>query len=177
MHIECFNAHYLLYDTGRPTSREAKFRFANCLSGSLGHAHLFRRFGNSRPFVHALLSKQGTLLISQYSVSEFSKASRENCLAAEQFVDRILPNVFLTDVNVDKLVAQEISAPNNEIRFWPPADLPQLKALATRAVVTQSPLSTASYFTTAFDHRTELLSLAATLYSELCEAITDMCTK
>ena len=128
-------------------------------------------------FVHALLSKQGTLLISQYSVSEFSKASRDNCLAAEQFVDRILPNVFLTDVNVDKLVAQEISAPNNEIRFWPPADLPQLKALATRAVVTQSPLSTASYFTTAFDHRTELLSLAATLYSELCEAITDMCTK
>ena len=84
--------------------------------------------------VAALLEKRGTLLLSNISFAEFAKPSdRRHCIAAEAFIERVLPNIYFTDFAYDRLQLQEEAEPNNLRRFWPPADLPQLKLFAERA--------------------------------------------
>nr|WP_315205036.1 hypothetical protein [uncultured Albidiferax sp.] len=85
-------------------------------------------------FVGLLLRKQGTLLLSNISFAEFARPDdRKHCIAAESFIERILPNIYFTDFAYDKLQAQEEAEPDNRRKFWPPADLPQLKLFAERA--------------------------------------------
>lgn len=84
--------------------------------------------------VKALQSKGGTLLLSNISFSEFAVPSdARNAADAENFIERLLPNIYLTDFALDKVLEQERSEPNNAKRFWPSADLPQLKLFAERA--------------------------------------------
>lgn len=84
--------------------------------------------------VASLLRHQGTLLLSTNSFAEFARNDdRRHALAAEEFFERLLPNIYLTDNAIDKLHEQELLEPNNARRFWPPADLPQLKLFAERA--------------------------------------------
>lgn len=85
-------------------------------------------------FVNALRSKGGTLLLSSISFSEFA-APRDprHAIDAEAFIERLLPNLYLTDFALDKVLEREQSEPNNIKRFWPSADLPQLKLFAERA--------------------------------------------
>jgi hypothetical protein len=85
-------------------------------------------------FVNALRTKGGTLLLSNISFGEFAAPSDPRHAAdAEDFIERLLPNIYLTDFALDKVLAQEHSEPNNIRRFWPSADLPQLKLFAERA--------------------------------------------
>ena len=84
--------------------------------------------------VATLLSKGGTLLLSNFSFAEFARDDdRRHTLAAEEFIERLLPNIFLTDSALDKVHEQEQQEQDNVRRFWPPADLPQLKLFAERA--------------------------------------------
>lgn len=84
--------------------------------------------------VNALQSKGGTLLLSNISFSEFAAArDPSNAADAENFIERLLPNIYLTDFALDKILARERTEPNNSKRFWPSADLPQLKLFAERA--------------------------------------------
>lgn len=63
-------------------------------------------------FVKALMSKNGTLLLSAISFAEFSEASDpRHCTDAEKFLERLLPNIFLTDSALDKVLEREQSAP------------------------------------------------------------------
>ena len=83
--------------------------------------------------VKALRSKGGTLLLSNISFSEFAVPSDARHAAdAEDFIERLLPNIYLTDFALDKVLEQERSEPNNAKRFWPSADLPQLELFAER---------------------------------------------
>lgn len=85
-------------------------------------------------FVTTLLNQRGTLLLSNFSFAEFARDDdRRHALAAEEFIERLLPNIYLTDFAFDKLNEQEQQEPNNARRFWPPADLPQLKLFVERA--------------------------------------------
>ncbi len=52
---------------------------------------------------------------------------------AESFIERLLPNLYLINFALDKVLEREQSEPNNLKRFCPPADLPQLKLFAERA--------------------------------------------
>jgi len=82
----------------------------------------------------ALLRLSGTLLLSNFTFAEFARNDdRRHTVAAEEFIERLLPNIFLTDFAFDKLEAQEQHEQDNVRRFWPPADLPQLKLFAERA--------------------------------------------
>jgi hypothetical protein len=84
--------------------------------------------------VDALLRQGGTLLLSNFTFAEFARDDdRRHTLAAEEFIERLLPNIFLTDFAFDKLHEQELQEQDNGRRFWPPADLPQLKLFAERA--------------------------------------------
>lgn len=76
----------------------------------------------------------GTLLLSTFSFAEFARDDdRRHTIAAELFIERLLPNIFLTDFAFDKVHEQELHEEDNLRRFWPPADLPQLKLFAERA--------------------------------------------
>src|SRR5881628_314481 len=82
-------------------------------------------------FVRALRAKSGTLLLSNLNFAEFARATdRRHCVDAEAFVERLVPNIYLTDFALDKLLEREQEEPDNARRFWPSADLPQLKLLA-----------------------------------------------
>lgn len=85
-------------------------------------------------FVNALRTKGGTLLLSTLSFCEFAAPSDpRHAVDAENFIERLLPNIYLTDFAFDKALAEELSESNNIKRFWPTADLPQLKLFAERA--------------------------------------------
>lgn len=82
-------------------------------------------------FVTALKSKRGTLLISNISFAEFAEPEDSgNSYDAGVFIQRLLPNIYLTDFALDKILDREQLEVDNENRFWPSADLPQLKLLA-----------------------------------------------
>ncbi|MBW8832082.1 MAG: hypothetical protein JF606_22235 [Burkholderiales bacterium] len=84
--------------------------------------------------VAELRRQRGTLLLSNFSFAEFARDDdRRHTVAAEEFIERLLPNIFLTDFAFDKVYEQELQEQDNVRRFWPPADLPQLKLFAERA--------------------------------------------
>lgn len=84
--------------------------------------------------VTAILGQGGTLLLSNFTFAEFARNDdRRHALAAEKFIDRLLPNIYFTDCAFDKLHEQEQYEPDNIQRFWPSSDLPQLKLFVERA--------------------------------------------
>jgi len=84
-------------------------------------------------FVYALKSKEGTLLLSNLSLMEFSAASDlRHCIDAENFFDRLLPNIYFTSFAIDELHERECAEIDNVKRFWPSADLHTLKFFVER---------------------------------------------
>jgi hypothetical protein len=108
-------------------------------------------------FVNALMSKGGTILLSNLSFIEFAHATdARHCRDAEVFLERLLPNIFLTDFALDKVLEQERTEPNNQRRFWPSADLPQLKLFAERAQHTPLGFTMHGFITLAHIHQAVL---------------------
>ncbi len=108
-------------------------------------------------FVNALISKGGTLLLSCFSFAEFAKATDpKHCRDAEAFLERLLPNIFLTDFALDKVLEQELNEQNNSKRFWPSADLPQLKFFAERDQSAPFGFTMRGFITLAHINRTEV---------------------
>ncbi|MBU1222749.1 MAG: hypothetical protein KKA22_06270 [Gammaproteobacteria bacterium] len=107
--------------------------------------------------VRLLLQKQGTLLLSHISFAEFAKPTdRQHCISAEKFLERLLPNIYLTDFAYDKLQIKEESEQDNRRRFWPPADLPQLKLFAERAQDSPLGFTMHGFISMAHDHHPQL---------------------
>jgi hypothetical protein len=108
-------------------------------------------------FVNALMSKGGTLLLSHLSFGEFARATDpRHCHDAEAFFERLLPNIFLTDFSLDKVLEQELTEPNNQKRFWPSDDLPQLKFFAERAQSAPLGFTMHGFISLAHTYRVEL---------------------
>lgn len=83
-----------------------------------------RHFSDTRDdadrFVKALQSANGTLLVSVFNLIEFAPpSSEENARAAEKFLDTVLPNVFVSDLNIDRAVEFEAA---HGLSMTPPAD-------------------------------------------------------
>ncbi len=111
-------------------------------------------------FVNALMSKCGTLLLSHLSLGEFARATDpRHCRDAEAFLERLLPNIFFTNLALDEVLKQELTEPNNQKRFWPSEDLPQLKLFAERAQSTQLGFTMDGFITLAHSNRVELSEL------------------
>jgi hypothetical protein len=123
-------------------------------------------------FVTALMSKGGTLLLSNFSFDEFGRATDpRHCRDAEAFLERLLPNIFLTDFALDKVLAQELIEPNNQKRFWPSADLPQLKLFAERAQSAPLDFTMHGFITLAYFNRVELSKLSDGLIQMSLDAL------
>lgn len=123
-------------------------------------------------FVSALMSKGGTLLLSHLSFSEFAQAEDiSHCHDAEKFIEQLLPNIFLTDFALDKVLEQELAELNNQKRFWPSADLPQLKYFTERTQHTPMGFTMCGFISMAHFHRDELIQLNDSVVQPIIEAI------
>ncbi len=120
-------------------------------------------------FVNAIKSKSGTLLLSNISFAEFAVASDgRHSQDAENFVKRILPNIFLTDFAFDKILEQERAETDNVKRFWPSTDLAQLKLFAERAYQASQNFSTIhGLFSLAHTNKDEINKLTAELVEQI----------
>lgn len=108
-------------------------------------------------FVNILMSKKGTLLVSMISLGEFARAEDpRHCTDAERFIEIMLPNLFLTDLALDQIHEQELAEQNNLKRFWPSADLSQLKLFAERAKDAPLGCTMAGFISMAHTNRLEL---------------------
>lgn len=108
-------------------------------------------------FVSLLMSKGGTLLLSSFSFVEFAAASDpKHCYDTEAFIERLLPNIYLTDFALDKVLERENGEINNLKRFWPPADLPQLKFFVERTQPGSSGLTMRGFISLSHEYRTQL---------------------
>lgn len=125
-------------------------------------------------FVKALMSKNGTLLLSNFSFTEFSEASDpRHCSDAEKFLERLLPNIFLTDSAIDKALERELNEPNNVKRFWPSADLPQLKLFAEREQSAPLGFTMHGFVMMAHTHRVVLSEVTKNTIQMVREAFED----
>lgn len=124
-------------------------------------------------FVHSLLAKAGTLLLSNISLSEFASLSdARHCDQAEAFFERLLPNIYLTDFAFDKILQNEMHEPSNARRFWPPADLPQLKLFVERASMQSSRLTMRGFVALIHENRDQISESTKGLKRMLVEKFT-----
>lgn len=122
-------------------------------------------------FVNAISEKGGTLLLSNIFFCEFSAPTDARHVAdAEVFIERLLPNIFLTDFALDKVLEQERSEPNNAKRFWPSADLPQLKLFGERAPDAPLGFTMKGFITLAHSNQTTITEVTAEVVHQIkCE--------
>ncbi|MBW8457365.1 MAG: hypothetical protein K0M58_02810 [Thiobacillus sp.] len=124
-------------------------------------------------FVHSLLAKAGTLLLSHISFSEFAALSdARHCDQAEAFFERLLPNIYLTDFAFDKLLQKKRDEHNNAKRFWPPADLPQLKLFVEQASRQSSRLTMRGFVALTHETRDQISESTKDLKRMLVERFT-----
>jgi hypothetical protein len=107
--------------------------------------------------VTALLQKRGTLLVSHFSMAELGAAADpRHVIDAEQFLERCIPQLFLTDFRLDEVLARERNESINATRFWPTADLPQLKLFGERSRAAGRSFTMAGFANVAYGHRTAI---------------------
>ena len=123
-------------------------------------------------FVNALMQKRGTLLVSNISMAELGGASDpQHALDAEAFLERCLPRLFLTNFQLDEIVARERTETNNESRFWPTADLPQLKLFGERSHAAGRSFTMHGFAQIAYEHRTPINELMRSNARKMIEAV------
>jgi len=93
-------------------------------------------------FVDLLHRKAATFVLSLCNLAEFSAPSdRRHAIDAEHFLDRLMPNIYLTDFDLDRALRMEGIAQQNNLRvFMPHCDWLARKVLE-RTLRTGEPLS------------------------------------
>jgi hypothetical protein len=122
--------------------------------------------------VTSLLAKGGTILLSHISLAEFAAATdARHCTDAEEFLERLLPNVFLTDFRLDEVLSRERAELNNLKRFWPTADLPQLRLFAERSQSSPPGFTMRGFIGMAHQHRFAIGQLISELVDKVSAAL------
>jgi hypothetical protein len=122
--------------------------------------------------VAALVQKKGTLLVSHISMTELGGASDpRHLIDAETFFERCLPHVFLTDFRLDEVLARELKAADNSTRFWPTADLLQLKLFGERSKGAGRAFTLNGIAQLAYEHRSEINELMNALAGKMQQAL------
>jgi hypothetical protein len=108
-------------------------------------------------FVKALHAKGGTFLLSHTNLAEFTTPSdARHATAAEGFLDRLLPNVYLTDFNLDEAEAFEANPAFAGKRLCPSPDLPMLKFLAARSLEAGGGITFQGFVALAHQNRAQI---------------------
>ena len=124
-------------------------------------------------FVAALKQKRGTLLLSNFSLAEMGGASDpQHLLDTEAFLERCLPHLFLTNFRLDDVQAREEQARDNAVRFWPTAELTQLKLFGELSLAAGGAFSLKGIAELAYSHREGINALMHSNARDLIAALT-----
>jgi hypothetical protein len=108
-------------------------------------------------FVKAMLGKRGTFVLSHTNLAEYTNPSDpRHAEAAERFLERLMPNVYLTDFDLEKAERFERQPDYAGQRMWPSADLPMLKFVAERSLAAGTGLSMMGFITLSHVYRERL---------------------
>ena len=124
----------------------------------LDHWALMEISGNSvlnTRFTNALTSRNGTLMLSWLNLAEFSTV-RDNTHAkiAEEFIEKLLPNIFLLEVNPFDVIERENRLLSGGPPVPPHADMSFLNAFSQlRSKTMIKPLTAHRLFTVIQDAR------------------------
>ena len=101
-------------------------------------------------FTRALLSKQGTLMLSWLNLVEFTKVTDiSQGRAAEEFLEKLLPNVFFFEVNPFTVIESEDRLLAGAEPFPPHADTAFLRAFIALKPRSPRPFTAKNLFTIA----------------------------
>lgn len=125
-------------------------------------------------FVKAMQAKRGTFVLSHTNLAEFTNMSDpRHTEAAENFLERLMPYVYLTDFNLEVAEAFENQPGYAGQRMWPSSDLPMLKFVAARSIDAGSGFTLAGYITLSHLYRDQL----SKIFNEVNQKILDALNK
>jgi hypothetical protein len=108
----------------------------------------------------------------EVGLAELGAASDpRHVIAAEKFLERCLPHLFLTDFRLDEVLARERNEPSNATRFWPTADLPQLKLFGERFQAAGGGFTMEGFAHMAYEHRTDINVMMSSMAHTMKEAV------
>lgn len=108
-------------------------------------------------FVKTMLDKRGTFVLSHTNLAEFTNLNNpRHAEAAERFLERLMPNVYLTDFDLEKAESFERQPGYAGQRIWPSADLPMLKFVAERSIAAGTDLTLIGFITLSYLYRDRL---------------------
>lgn len=123
-------------------------------------------------FVSAMQKKQGTFVLSHTNLAEFTKMSDpRHADEAERFLNRLMPNVYLTDFKLDDAEAFESQPGYKGQRMWPSSDLPMLKLVAERSAKAGGRFSLTGFVSLSYLYRDQLSKTFNVVNQALLDAI------
>lgn len=123
-------------------------------------------------FVKAMQAKHGTFVLSHTNLAEFTNMSDpRHAEAAENFLERLMPNVYLTDFKLDEAEAFENQPGYAGQRMWPSSDLPMLKFIAERSVDAGGRFTLAGFISLSYLYRDQLSKTFNEVNQTLLDAI------
>ena len=135
-----------------------------------------RRFSDDKAlrlrFVNALHNTGGTLFLSHQTFAEFVGPDDPSHAAhAEQFLDEVLPNIYIAEINTEKAIRQESDPRRRGQKIPPPPDLDLLKLLALQRPTTPRAFTIAGLITEVTAHRDRLVKTFRETNQELANTI------
>lgn len=107
--------------------------------------------------VAAVHKKRATFLLSHTNLAEFTAPSDvRHAVAAESFFDRLLPHVYLSDVDLEKAEAWENNASSQAHRICPSPDLQMLKFLAEQSLRAGHRITFQGFVRLSHEYRAEI---------------------
>lgn len=123
-------------------------------------------------FVKAMQVKRGTFVLSHTNLAEFTNMSDpRHADAAEKFLERLMPNVYLTNFDTKEAEAFENQPGYAGQRMWPSADLPNLKLVAERSIDAGGGFTLAGFITLSHLYRDPISKIFNEVNQTLLDAI------
>jgi hypothetical protein len=122
--------------------------------------------------VKAIVAKRGTFVLSHTNLAEYANPSDpKHAEAAERFLERLMPNVYLTDFDLEKAEGFERQPDYAGQPMWPSADLPMLKFVAERSLAAETGLSMMGFVTLSHVYRERLSEVFAESNKNILSAL------
>ena len=101
--------------------------------------------------------KEATFVLSAWNMAEFAGPSDpKHAEDAERFLDRLMPNIYLSDFNLEEALRRDDWALARDVRAFMPPYRWALKMLGDRSASTAAPLTTQGLLTQAHAERDRL---------------------
>lgn len=122
--------------------------------------------------ITAVHDRNVTFLLSHTNLAEFTSPSDiRHALAAETFFDRLLPNVYMTDFDLEAAEEWEANPQTRDHRICPSPDLPMLKFLAQLSLKTGNGITFQGFVRLSHEHRESIGAVFRQVNENILQAI------